>query len=98
MSKARDNNINIVCTLPEKLAIQNAKADLQLHEGRMFTYAQVMMFLFYIYNSEHKLIDQIRKQFVEESNGALADVTNEDVIKFLFADYQHRKKEQTESQ
>jgi hypothetical protein len=91
MAKIRDRSINIVGTLEEKLAIQNAKADLQLYEGRAFTYGQVLMYLFFIYNSEHKLLDDVRKQVIADSNGELAHITNDQLIQFLFGIYLEKR-------
>lgn len=91
MAKIRDRSINIVGTLEEKLTIQNAKADLQLYEGRSFTYGQMLMYLFFIYNSEHKLLDDVRKQIVADSNGELSNITNDQLIQFLFGIYLEKR-------
>jgi hypothetical protein len=76
------------CTLEEKLLLERERSEMQVYEGKKMSLIDTLMYLFFIYEHEHKALDKVRQILIQDMEGDTSNINNRDVIAFLFNEYQ----------
>ena len=90
---ARRFYISGSCTLEEKLLFERERAEMQIYESKKMSLIDTIMYLFFIYEREHKALDKVRLMLIEDMEGDTSNIDNRDVIAFLLNEYQKNAEE-----